>query len=128
MISWADFRKPPAWLIATPVVIGLALFSAPRTNAKQKKPPTRTIAGAVLDGAGQPIVGATVELTDEETGKKLDIYSEAEGRYQFSDLKTTHDYEVQATYKGQSSETRKASSLDDATSLVLNLRIPPESQ
>jgi hypothetical protein len=93
-------------------------------DAKQKQPVSRTIKGSVLDEQDHPIVGATVELTDKESGKKFDIYSQAGGQYEFSGLEFTHDYEVQARYQGRTSEIRHASSLDDSRILVLNLRIP----
>lgn len=97
--------------------------------AKQKQPPTKTIQGNVLDGSSTPIVGAAVQLTDITTGKTLAMYSEAGGRYVFTELKPTDDYQVQATYKGQQSEIRKASSLNDENLIVLNLTIPaPASQ
>jgi Carboxypeptidase regulatory-like domain len=94
-------------------------------SAKQKKPLTKTVQGAVLDAANNPIVGATVELTDETTGTTLGLYTEAGGRYQFTQLKPTDDYKIRATYKGQASDVRHASSLDDRGIVVLNLTIPP---
>ena len=85
-------------------------------------------AGAValflLDEADNGISGAVVELTDLQTGKKVAIFTEEGGKYQFSDLERNHDYEVKASYKGVPSEVRKASSLGEQQ-LILNLRIPP---
>ena len=99
------------------------------SSAKQKQPPTKTIQGQVLDGSSNPIVGAAVQLTDTTTGKTLAMYSETGGRYIFTQLKPTDDYQVQATYKGQQSEVRNASSLNDENPVVLNLTIPaPASQ
>jgi hypothetical protein len=100
--------------------------SASYALAKKKKEVPRTISGRVLDEADNGISGALVELTDLQTGKKAAIFSEEGGRYQFSDLELTHDYEVKAGYKGTSSETRKASSLGERQA-VLNLRIPPQT-
>jgi Carboxypeptidase regulatory-like domain len=103
----------------------LALSVLPRlSSAKQKPPPTKTIQGQVLDGSSTPIVGAAVQLTDVTTGKTLAMYSEAGGRYVFTGLKPTDDYKVQATYKRQQSEVRRASSLNDEKLVVLNLTIP----
>ena|SRR5437879_4520079 len=92
--------------------------------AKKKKETPRTISGRVLDEADNGISGAVVELTDLQTGKKVAIFSEEEGRYKFSDLERNHDYEVKASYKGAPSEARKASFLGEQQ-LILNLRIPP---
>ena len=92
--------------------------------AKQKQPPTKTIQGKVLDASSGPIVGAAVQLTDVTSGKTLAMYSEAGGRYAFTELKPNDDYQVQATYNGQQSEIRKASSLDGENLIVLDLTIP----
>ena len=123
-------KRTPLWLLIEGAGC-LLVLSAPGASfsAKQKQPPTKTIQGKVLDGSSSPIVGAAVQLTDVTTGKTLAMYSEAGGRYVFTELKPTDDYEVQATFKGQQSEVRKASSLDNDNLLVLNLTIPaPASQ
>jgi hypothetical protein len=99
----------------------------PRLAAKEKKI-SRVVMGLVLDSADNGIVGAAVVLTDLQTGKKVAIFSEEGGRYQFADIKPTHDYEVQASYKGSSSEVRKASSFDARNKIVLNLKIPLPKQ
>jgi hypothetical protein len=78
----------------------------------------------VIDDAENAIQGASVELTDRQTGKVLEIYSQDGGHYQYADLRFDHDYTVKATYQGLSSEVRQASSLDTRTPLVLNLTIP----
>jgi hypothetical protein len=95
--------------------------------AKQKKPLTKTIQGQVLNTASQPIPNAAVELTDVTTGKKLGIYADADGHYEFTDLNPHDDYQVKATYQNQESAVRHASSLDDTYVLVFNLTIPAPS-
>jgi len=106
--------------------LALASLLPSSLPAKQKKPPTKTIQGEVMDQADKPIAGATVQLTDTTTGKTLGIYTQADGRYAFTSLRPIDDYQVQATYKGQQSELRRASSLDDRAIVVLNLSIPPD--
>jgi len=91
--------------------------------AKEKKALPRAVMGRVLNEADDGLAGAVVELTDLKTGRKVAIVAEEGGRYQFSDLELTHDYEVKATYKGASSDTRKASALGERR-VVLNLKIP----
>lgn len=95
--------------------------------AKEKKI-ERTVSGQVLDQAENGIAGATVTLTDVNTEKKIAAFTREGGHYQFSDLQPTHDYEVQATYKGSSSDVRKVSSIDSRHRIVLNLRIPPAKE
>lgn len=104
----------------------LALYCiSPISSSAKKKPLTKTVRGDVLDASNNPIIGASVELTDETAGTTLGLYTEAGGHYQFTDLKPNHDYKVQAKYKGLVSEVRHASSLDDRGIVVLNLTIPP---
>jgi hypothetical protein len=92
--------------------------------AKDKQPTTRIVNGTVYDDAQNIIEGATIELTDVQTGKVLDIYSGKDGQYQYSDLKFDHDYTIKAMFKGVSSEVRHISILETRWTLVLNLTIP----
>lgn len=117
---------PASRLKAAVICCGIALLFTVTAIAK-KKPLTKTIQGEVLDGENNPIVGASVELTDVTTGKTLGIYSEEGGRYHFTELKPSDDYQVRATYKGQQSDVRRASALDEEGVRVLNLTIPPSA-
>jgi carboxypeptidase family protein len=112
----------PLWLIAAATLV--LLLAAGPTAAKKRPPLPRMISGRVFDQNDAGISGATVELTDLQTTKTVAIYTGSDGRYQFSDLDLTHDYQVRATYQGVASETRKGSSLEERQ-LVLNLHIPP---
>jgi hypothetical protein len=103
----------------------LSSFWASGAAAKKKEPVSRTVTGIVLDHEDTPIVGAVVEMTDVQTGKKLAIYTSQNGRYQFSDLNARHDYHLQASYQGLSSDIRTASSFDTSNRIVLNFKIPP---
>jgi hypothetical protein len=114
---------------------GLALFfaawlAAPVGLAAKEKPlrPSRQVTGLVSDAADNPISGASVTLKDLETGKQLASYTGDDGRYLFSSLETTREYEVQATYKGVSSRTRKVTTIDPRNKITLNLQIPPPKE
>jgi len=114
-----------SWLVLL-AVQGLA-FSTLALAAKEKKI-SRSVSGVVLDKDENGVAGATVQLTDLGTGKKIAMYSEEGGRYKFSDLEPTHDYSLQATSSGLSSEVRKISSFDNRNNFVINLRIEPPSK
>ena len=105
------------------ILCGALLSTAGLGLAKEKQPQTRTVSGAVFDEADNPIKGATVELTDVQTGKVLDIYSQEQGSYRFTDLRFDHDYTVRAMYQNASSEVRQVSSLDTRSRPVLNLTV-----
>ncbi len=76
---------------------------------KDHQPTTRIVSGTIYDEAGNAVVGATVELTDLQTGKILDIYSQGNGEYQYSDMRFDHDYTIKAMLKDAASEVRKIS-------------------
>lgn len=110
------------------LTIGVAallwFLSGPAPLAKEKKV-SRVVTGVVLDEDENGIVGATVELKDLQSGRKVAQVTQEGGKYQFSDLRPNHDYQVQAKYKGTSSEVRTVSSFDARNRIVLNLKIPP---
>jgi Carboxypeptidase regulatory-like domain len=114
--------------IAALLLVGTMILCIPEGFAKEKKPPTKTVSGDVLDPAENGIEGAAVELTDLQTGKVLAIYSQEKGQYQFAGLLPSHDYTIKATFKGSSSEVRQVSSVDIRSRLVLNLTIPAPKQ
>jgi len=92
---------------------------------KQKAPTTKTVSGQVTDKAENGISGADVTLKNLQTGKTVAIYADADGNYSFSDLDPHCDYEIQASFKGVSSETKQVSSFDTRWKVVINLTIPP---
>jgi Carboxypeptidase regulatory-like domain len=106
----------------------LITFSVPLVQAKKEEKPSRTVAGVVTDEGENPIAGAVVVLTDLQTGKKNATYTGADGAYQYAGLQVTRDYEIQASYKGISSQLRKVSSVDPRKRVTVNLRIPPPKE
>jgi hypothetical protein len=112
-----------AWRVAALAAACWVPLCFPCLAAKEKAV-TKTVSGAVLDEADNAIVGAAVKLTDLYTGKQVAAYTGEGGHYQFADLPPNHDYEVQATYKGSSSDVRKVSSVDTRRRIVINLTIP----
>ena len=117
---------PGMILASLAVVCALAWVTADLT-AKEKKR-ERLVTGLVSDEAENPIAGATVTLTDLTTGKKSASYTSAEGKYQFSGLEATRDYQVQATSKGVESQVRRVSTIDPRDKITLNLQIPPPKE
>jgi Carboxypeptidase regulatory-like domain len=105
--------------------LGLVLDPASLMAKREKLPTSKTVVGQVFDASGNGIAGAAVEVKNLTTGETLAIYTGPQGRFQFTDLKLTQDYQFRAHYKGRSSEVRKVSSWDTRTNLVLNLQIPP---
>lgn len=119
-----SLRTLPRVTAITLTLVGMVVFWATSTGlAKDRTPTSRTVSGVVMDESENAIKGATVELTDLQTKKVLDIYSQEGGEYQYSDLRFDHDYTVQATFNGLSSEVRQVSSIDTRWHMVLNLTL-----
>lgn len=123
--------RASAWVwsgVAAWLVVCVLAGPASPAWAKKKAKVSRTVVGVVLDANDNPIVGASVELTDKQTGKKVAIYSADEGKYSIGDLDPYHDYQIQALSKNLSSEVRQVSSLDDRDKIVIILRVPPPKE
>ncbi len=112
------------FFILIALVCGVLAPATP-AHAKKKLKPSRTVTGVVLDQSENPLSGAVVNMKDVQTGKELSLYTQSDGRYSFTDLNPDHDYQLQASYKGDKSEMRTASSFDTRNDIVLNLHIPP---
>ncbi len=122
--SNSGFRRFRALRQVLPVLAlagGIFLVGCAAGWAKDKTPQTRTVRGVTTDEADHIIPGAAIQLIDLQTKKVLDIYSDSNGQYQFTDLRFDHDYTVKATFKNLTSETRQVSSLDIRTPLEVNL-------
>ena len=109
--------------VAAAFMLGSVLFFSSTLEAKKKPPIEKAVEGQVVDAAGNPISGATVELTDQSTSKTLALYSDTSGNYRFSGLDRTHDYSVQAKSKGLQSGVRHVSYLDTRDEIVINLTV-----
>lgn len=109
--------------IAVLSVLLVACAGLPAGAVKDHQPTTRIVSGTVYDTAGNAVAGATVELTDLQTGKVLDIYSQGDGEYQYSDMRFDHDYTIKAMFKDASSEARKISLFETRWHLVMNLTV-----
>lgn len=114
--------------IAALLLVGTLILCSPEGLAGAKNPPTKTVSGVVLDPAENGIEGATIELTDLQTGKKEAIYSQEQGDYKFAGLSFSHDYTIKASFKGSSTDIRKISSVDMRSRLVINFTIPAPKQ
>lgn len=96
----------------------------PLIQHKEKAPTTRMVTGKVVDEiSGTPLKGAIVTLTDLGAHQKRETITKDDGRYRFEDLSFSVDYELQARYKNQTSDTRKLSQYDHTVRSVRILNI-----
>src|SRR5450755_4297617 len=94
-------------------------------NKKEKTPTSRSLKGTVTDDYGQPLDGALVTLTNKNTNDKWTFVTKKDGRYNFSDLSFSIDYEVVARFKDMRSEPRNLSQYDHSPNIVRILSVAP---
>jgi hypothetical protein len=88
----------------------------------------RTVRGAVLDKAENPVVSAVVYLKNVRTLAVKTYISDRSGEYRFSGLDPNVDYEVHAETENMSSNTRTASSFDSRKDIVISLKLDKEKK
>lgn len=123
-VSTLGLQAANAAILAAFLLITLSVNTV---QGKEEKP-SRTVLGVVSDENENPITGAVVTITDLQTGKKTATYTGSDGAYLYAGLEVTRDYQVQASYKGISSQLRKVSTVDPRSRVTINLRIPPPKE
>lgn len=88
----------------------------------------RTVRGAVLDKAENPVVSAVVYLKNVHTLAVKTYISDQSGEYRFSGLDPNVDYEVHAESENMSSNTRTVSSFDSRKDIVISLKLDKEKK
>ena len=112
--------KEPARRYFLPALILLAGLLAASSLFAQG-PALKTVHGAVLTKAEDPIPEAIVFLKNIQSGAVKSYISDSSGSYRFSGLDPNVDYEIHAEFKGDSSAVRRLSSLDNRKDIYLNL-------
>jgi hypothetical protein len=72
----------------------------------------RVVQGAVLDEASAPINGATVFLKNLKSKSIRSYTSDAKGRFRFTQVNSSEDYELWAEKDGKRTVTKTVSSWD----------------
>ena len=88
----------------------------------------RTVRGAVLDKAENPVASAVVYLKNVRTLAVKTYISDKSGEYRFSGLDPNVDYEVHAESESMTSNTRTVSSLDSRKDIVISLKLDKEKK
>ena len=101
----------------------LCFLSAP---ARAQAPALKTVHGTVLNKSEDPLPEAVVFLKKLQSGTIRTYIADAQGEYHFTGLDPNADYEIHAEYKGDSSPTRRLSSLDGRKDIHLNLVVTPK--
>jgi len=83
----------------------------------------RTVSGAVLDNASNPVQGATVFLKNQKTKTIRSFTSVAMGHFYFAQVNKAEDFDLWAEKDGKKSEVKTVSSWDDRSKFVTDLRL-----
>jgi hypothetical protein len=96
-----------------------------QTGWKKKKDDdgTRVVEGIVTDTADTSVKGAVVQLKDTKTLQIRSFFTPADGKYRFTGLSGSVDYEVKATFQSASSSTKRVSLYDTRKDVILNLKL-----
>lgn len=81
------------------------------------------LVGNVVDSSGSAIPGATVTLTNKDTGIKTAVTSGSSGEYRFNNVPVGTNYEVSASAKGFATATVAGVALDLNRTATVNLTL-----
>jgi hypothetical protein len=110
------------------LLAGLCLLSLPLLPAWSQQSELRTVRGAVLDKAENPVSSAVVYLKNVRTLAVKTYISDRSGEYRFSGLDPNVDYEVHAESESMTSNTRTVSSFDGRKDIVISLKLDKEKK
>ena len=110
------------------VVLTLITLLVPAAALAQKKDKkedstTRSVQGAVTDGADSLINGAVVQLKDTKTLQVRSFITKDDGTFHFNGLNPNVDYELKAEFQGSSSSSKSLSSFDSRKQAIINLKV-----
>ena len=89
---------------------------------------TSSIEGRMLDTKGDGLIGATVQLTHLPTGTKYGAVTDIDGRYRIFNMNPGGPYELQATYVGFVTETRRDINLSLGTNTSPDITLKDASK
>ena len=112
------YSHSPLRLLWAAVFFALLAFSA---SAQQNE--LRTVHGAVLDKAENPVASAVVYLKNVRTLAVKTYISDRAGEYRFSGLDPNVDYEIHAEDDTMTSNKRTVSSFDGRKDIVISLKL-----
>ena len=112
------------WLCA--IACALLLVAGTAVAKKDEDANIRTVQGVVNNPDGQAVNGAVVQLKNTKTLQIRSFITRDNGAYYFHGLSTDTDYELTATFSGESSGTRTLSCFDSRKVAVMNLKLEPK--
>ena len=109
-------------LLLVLLLVGVAA-AGPFSDKNDDNATHRLLTGKVLDNHDNPLPGAVVHLTNLRSRAVKTSFARRDGTYRFSALSFNVDYDVDAQFKGEVSETEKVNKSDDDRRVNIILRI-----
>lgn len=116
-------ESAPRWKTNLRPLGALFLFALLALPVGARQSELRTVRGAVLDKAENPVVSAVVYLKNIRTLAVKTYISDQSGEYRFSGLDPNVDYEIHAESENMASNTRTVSSFDSRKDIVISLKL-----
>lgn len=108
------------------VCCGGPAFLAPHNNplaAQAQNLGQRSVSGAVVDGASNPVTGATVFLKNQKTKSIRSYTSSKDGRFYFTQVSMSDDFDLWAEKDGRKSVVKTVSSWDARKAFETELKM-----
>ena len=98
--------------VAVAVAILSAVALSAQNNGKKEDPNLRSVEGTALGLDQMPQAQAIVKLKDVRTLQVRSFVTQEDGKYHFAGLRTTTDYELEATFGELKSATKRLTTFD----------------
>ncbi|MBZ5581483.1 MAG: carboxypeptidase regulatory-like domain-containing protein [Acidobacteriia bacterium] len=96
--------------------------------ASAQSPNTGGIRGQVLDVSGATMAGATIEVSNPDTGLHRSATSDGGGRYSFGELPLTGRYRIRFSHAGFAAQERAELRLRSGESTTIDARLSPSAE
>ena len=83
----------------------------------------RTVQGTVVDGAGNALPGAVVQIENTRNLQIRSYITQERGTYYFNDLSPDVEYKLHATYRRASSAPQTLTAFDSREHAVIDIKI-----
>jgi len=118
-------------LLSSVAILFLCAFcalSAEQKKDKDRDTATRRLSGIVQTGDEKPVAGAIVKIKNRTNLQIRSFITLQDGKYQFQNLSTGVDYEIQAEFQDMASAKRTLSVFDSRQNVVMNLTLEPSKK
>jgi hypothetical protein len=123
ILSLSDFRLPDSLLGIIATVVGFYFGSRASEEKGAASVQTGIVEGTVVDNAGSPAGGATVELSRTGT-KPLTKKADASGEFKFDDV-SIGDYQIQASLTNHNPSDPTPVKVTAGATQTVNLKLKP---